>query len=326
MYDSKVINFDSYKSRIVDEERELKNIVDFLQIKLIEEIFYKADVEINKLYERIDTLPGMKRIMNMGGRKNLDFYFHRLFLDKILNQVIIVNESSQNQNEIVNDMRIEMVNNLIMKYIPEAKMKKCINDERIINMFFTTITENCLYGCDKGDLEEYFQYRNEKIKLFQNEDREFDEIYCRIKKTRAECDEIKSNTLGIIKFDEEKNIYFCDYLGRFNNFTLKILNNDKKEVENMIPLMEKIIENVNFINDWIGRQMDDAMDDSISDEQKMFLENMSEFTEDVSNLISINIWNSNKAYLIYSCVNEIEGKKAIRIGTCSIDNGYFAVN
>ncbi|MGN0143798.1 MAG: hypothetical protein ACI398_02360 [Clostridium sp.] len=317
----RIIDLKNYKDKSINEESEFQNIVNFLQIKLIEEIFYKADIEINRLYDRIDKLPGMKHIMKMGGRKNLDFYFHKLFLDKLLDQVIIIDEE-ENQNEIINNMRIEMLNNLIIKYIPKSKRKELINNEEIRNMFFRSIPENYLYGCNKEDLEEYFEYKNEKIELFHDENGEPIDKYHRENKTKSECNEIESSVLGTIKFYEEKNIYFCDYIGKFNNFTLKILSNDKEKVEKMLPLIEKMIENIDLVNKYINNQIRDSMDDlskndmkeAVNNEEEIFLENMSEFTSDISNLISINIWPDKRIYLIYSYINEHEGKKSSRIG------------
>ena len=313
-----VIDLNTYKEKSRNEELRIKNIMNYLQIKLLEEIYYKTDMEINRLYDKLDDLPGIKCIMRIGGRKNLDFYFYDLYLKKLIEQVILPEKNERIVNERIECMRSTMLNNLIIKYLP--KEKKLINNNEFKTKFFYEVEKSILFNMDKSTIIDFFEYRNEVTEFGQTDDEKPITICNTNKKIINKCPEIKDNVLGMIRFCEKKNIYLCDYIGDYCNFTIKIISNEKEETERMLPLIEKAVENIEELIDIMRMELiDNQNSEGESKEETDLYKQIYDITSSISNLLSIVIWPDGKIVLIYSVINKVNDESRLETAILAME-------
>lgn len=323
----KIINLNQYVDDIKNNELKLENIISYLQIKLLEELFYRADIEIEKLHEKFIKMPGICNFMALGGEENLDFYFYNLYIDKLFDQVIMADKDNTEVPSIIYDIRMNMLNSLIKKYLPSAAF--LINDEKFNRRFFKECASSEFFTFDKSEINNFFKYRNEVIK-FESIDE--DEVTESTYNNLEECSEINDEILGKIEFVEEKNIYFCDFIGAYDNFTIKILSNKREEVVKTIPLIHKIIDNINYIKDINFKESEkkvksDNKNDlsiQVSEENalddKCLYENVYRVAESSENLLTIHIWPEGKVYFLYSNMVRNEENVGIEIAAFGYEN------
>ncbi|MDO5516561.1 MAG: hypothetical protein Q4F66_03330 [Clostridium sp.] len=384
----KIIKFDDYINKTVNEERKINNLINYLQIKILEER-YNADIIIQELYNKLNEMPAIGILMKrLEGEENLNYYFKELLVDKVLNEVILGEykkedeDKSDNQEseadsislhsntvkdedagkedyaynsildsevedeyyngnrrsdidtgnedadkrisdsdteedhdeeelrrEYVKIVRTDILNDLILKYAP--KETEFIDDEKFRERFYNSISNNFLFDMCDDAKSVYFRLRNDEF-LFEEFSENIIKEYTDEIKSCSECPDIVSAVTGKIEFIEKNNIYVCDYLGNYNNFTVKIISNNPEEVESMLPNIEKIVANIAEINYSVNNDEktdeDFSENDSKSEETKELFEAVSLISEDLKNLISINIWPDGEVFMIYLEIEKEESK------------------
>lgn len=260
---SKIVSFKQYKKRVEDEEKRTSNIIRFLQIKLLEELYYRTDIEIEKLFKRFEELPGINCILNHVGKNNIDKYFNEFYIESLFNEVIMSDrndkENDKEIDDVIYEIRSEMLDNLIVKYLP-SKLS-LVGDSKFNRIFFKECSTSNLFSFKREILHSYFDFRNRLINYKKNGAR-----YVKNDDTREEGElevkniEIKDEDLGVFKFVKEDKMYICDYCGEFNNFTIKIVFNNEEEVHKSILELKDMVNNIDLVNSYINKDFNEFLD------------------------------------------------------------------
>ena len=314
---NKIVNLNQYKDNTKKEEQKIENIIQYLQIKLLEELYYKTDIEIKKLFAKFEDLPGINFIMGLGGKENLNRYFYNVYIDKLFKQAIMSDRDDEEIESVIYDIRSDILNNLIIKYLPSKSY--LIDDVKFNVRFFKECSVNQLLLSDKKEIIDFFRYRNEKIKFTESK---FEEKRIKNKKNE-ECNDIDDEVLGKIQFLEDKQIYYCDYFGDYNNFTIKIMINDEEEMKKYTPYIKKVVESLNkpekdkntdeAESNYKGNEINQELSHK-QGEAEDFIEKVNELSRNQLNLTTVHIWPNKEAYLVYTRMVNDDKNKGIEIG------------